>query len=72
MKKHYEELQLLFPLDPLLVFAVAYVCPMSDIADLCDHIHLPYAITLVAKKVDHVYPSAGTTEVSEVIVKNFQ
>ena len=64
MKKHYEELALLFPLDPLLVFAVAYICPKCDIADLCDNIYLPYAIALVAKKLDSVQTSARDTEVS--------
>ena len=51
MNKHYQyqELQSLFALDPLLVFAVAYICPRCDIADLCDNIHLPYAIALVNK-----------------------
>ena len=47
MNEHYEELHSLFKLDPLLVFAVAYVCPRCDIAYLCDRIHLPYTIALV-------------------------
>ena len=47
MKDHYEELQSLLTLDPLLVFAVAYICPHCDVAYLCDKIHLPYAIVLV-------------------------
>ena len=51
MNEHYEELQSLFTLDPLLVFAVAYVCPRCDIANLCDRIHLPYAIALVNKNI---------------------
>ena len=51
MKEHYEELQSLFKLDPLLVFAVAYICPRCDIADLCDRIHLPYAIALVNRNI---------------------
>ena len=63
MKKHYKELALLFPLDHLLVFAVAYVCPMSDIADFCDNIYLPYAIALVAKKLDIFQTSPEDTEV---------
>ena len=50
MNKHYEELQLLFELDPLLVLNVAYICPRCDIAYLCDKIHLPYAIALVNEK----------------------
>ena len=51
MNEHYEELQSLFTLDPLLVFAVAYVCPRCDIVYLCDRIHLPYAIALVNKNI---------------------
>ena len=47
MNECYEELQSLFTLDPLLVFAVAYICPRCDIADLCGRIPLPYAIALV-------------------------
>ena len=49
MKKHYQELQSLFTLDSLLVFAVAYICPRCEIADLCNNIHLPYAIALMNK-----------------------
>ena len=51
MRDHYEELQSLFTLDPLLVFAVAYICPRCDITDLCDRIHLPYAIALVNRNI---------------------
>ena len=47
ISKHYEELQPLFTLDPLLVFTVAYVCPRHDIIDLCDRIYIPYAIAVV-------------------------
>ena len=54
MREHYDELAALFPLDPLLVFAVAYLCPMYELADLCDNIDLPYAIALVAKKLEPV------------------
>ena len=61
MKNYYEELQLLFPLDPLLVFVVAYVCPRSDIAYLCEHIDLPYAIALVAKKLNLVTKTADVS-----------
>ena len=53
MDKHYQELQSLFTLDPLLVFAVAYICPRCEIADLCDNIHLPYAIALVNKNTSN-------------------
>ena len=53
MNKHYEELQSLFTLDPLLVFAVAYICPNCDVADLCDRIHLPYAIALVNRNTSN-------------------
>ena len=67
MSKHYEELQALFSLDPLLVFRVAYICPNSDIGDLCDHIHLPYAISFVSMKIENMRKKlsvAGDFEVS--------
>ena len=68
MNKHYEELQALFSLDPLLVFRVAYICPISDIADLCDHIRLPYAISCVSMKIENMrrkLSEAGEFEVSK-------
>lgn len=55
MKKHYKELKQLFPLDPLLMFAVAYICPVDDLADLCGNIDLPYAMAIVAKKLDNIH-----------------
>ena len=65
MNDHYQELQELFPLDPLLVFNVGYVCPKSDIAGLCDGIHIPYAIALVCKRLDTIrlLSNPGPTEV---------
>ena len=72
MEKHYKELELLFPLDPLLVFVVAYVCPTDDITHLCSNIYLPYALALVAMKLDCVQPSVQTTEVSLITISSFQ
>ena len=69
MNKHYEELQALFSLDPLLMFRVAYICPISDIADLCDHMHLPYAISCVIVKIVNMrrkLSEAGDFEVSKI------
>ena len=54
MNEHYEELQSLFTLDPLLVFAVAYICPHCDVAYLCGKIYLPYAIALVNKNTFNI------------------
>ena len=50
MRKIFPEVKLLFELDPLLVFTVAYICPRKCIPELCEEIHLPYAIALVAKR----------------------
>ena len=55
MNKYFQELQDLFSLDNLLLFDIAYICPKSDIADLCDAIHLPYAIALVCQKINSTY-----------------
>ena len=65
MNDHYQELQDLFPLDPLLVFSVGYVCPKSDIAEICRCIHIPYAIALVCEKLDTIrfLSSHGSNEV---------
>ena len=41
----------LFSLDPLLVFNVGYICPSSDVAELCKDLYLPYAISLVSMKI---------------------
>ena len=60
MNEHYEELQSLFMLDPLLVFAVAYICPHCDVAYLCNKIYLPYAIALVNKNTSDMYSRLGT------------
>ena len=54
LKENYKNLQPLFSLDCLLVFNVAYICPKSDIADLCDNIHLPYAVFAVSKKLEKI------------------
>ena len=69
MSKHYEDLQVLFSLDSQLVFRVAYIWPNSDIADLCDHIHLPYAISCVSMKIANMrrkLSEAGDFEVSKI------
>ena len=69
MSKHYEELQVLFSLDSQLVFSVVYICPNSDIADLCDHIHLPYARSCVNMKIANMrrkLSEAGDFEVSKI------
>ena len=69
MSKHYEELHVMFSLDSQLVFRVAYICPNSDIADLCDHIHLPYAILCVSMKIENMrrkLSEAGDFEVSKI------
>ena len=72
LNDHYEELQPLFTLDPLLVFAVAYVCPRCDIVYLCDRIHLPYAIALVNKNISTSSESdfAWETKVKCMIILN--
>lgn len=63
LSSHYQELQELFPLDPLLVLSVAYVCPKREIANLCDQIHLPYAISLVVNRVKNMSYLSGHTPV---------
>ena len=70
MKKHFQELQELFPLDHLLLFIVGYVCPKSDFSDFCDHIHIPYAIALVGKRLEKIHSLSvpGPTEVKELII----
>lgn len=47
----YSEVEPLFELDPLLVFAVAYICPCIEVPELCQKMHLPYAIAFVARKL---------------------
>ena len=54
MKNHFEELQELFSFDHLLLFMVGYICPKSDISDFCDHIHIPYAIALVSRRLEKI------------------
>ena len=51
IKDCYEVVKGLFSLDPLLVFNVGYICPSSDVAELCKHLYLPYAISLVSMKI---------------------
>ena len=60
MKEHYKELEELFHLDPLLVLAVAYLCPASDLANLCDNIEMPYAIAIVAMKLESIPHFSGS------------
>ena len=65
MKEHYQELQELFSLDHLLLFIVGYVCPKSDIAEFCVHIHIPYAIALVCRRLEK-YHSLSHPSITEV------
>ena len=51
LKDCYEVVKDLFSLDCLLMFNVGYICPSSDVAELCKHLHLPYAISLVSMKI---------------------
>ena len=55
-----EELQSLFSLDPLLILAVMYICPLSDISSLCATLYLPYAIALVVKKTEGISALGGS------------
>lgn len=54
MKMYYREFKSLFPLDPLLFFSVAYVCPLCEITYLLEDMHLPFAMSLVAKRFDGI------------------
>ena len=65
-KEYYQELESLFTFDPLLVFAVAYVCPRSHIENLCGSISLPYAIAFVANELESVQHIRGNTEVGDL------
>ena len=71
IEEHYKELEPLFPLDPLLMFVVADVCPADEVSHLCSNISLPYAIALVAKKLDYIQPSVGNTKVSLIPISSF-
>ena len=54
----------LFLLDPQLVFIVGNICPSSDIAELCKHLYLPYAISLVSMKIQSL--KKKISEVKEI------
>ena len=66
MKENCKDLQALFSLDCQLMFNFAYICPKRDIADLCDNIHLPYAVSVINMKLDNIkfLATPGTIEVS--------
>lgn len=64
------ELEPLFQMDPLLVFAVVHVCSRYHITDLCANIALPYAIALVAHKLGCIQQLKGNTEVSKNLINS--
>ena len=66
IKKYFEVVKDLFFLDPLLVFNVAYICPSSDVAELCKHLHLPYAISLVSMKIQNFKKQLSEAKEAEV------